>query len=275
MKDKLTQERHQVIIEALAKHNYISTACNLAGIDEGSYYHWMDKAEAYENRILAGDVLTDKEKEQAERFVKFFQEVKQARAGSEAVLLGRIDKAGSEPSLIERRTIEHRLKDGTAKQETIERWSPAQWQANSWILERTNWQKYGQHTSLDIEQKGVVLIERINRARNSKVIESSVKVEQITKEAIPEEIPPQGIIKAIAAPPGGATAGQEEPTAKRRPIFELISKRKAVPISADLRTGQDAMSYIVQCTTGTKATSNDDDEASAAPKPGGGGRLRF
>jgi len=211
-----------VILEALKKHNYVSTACELAGISEATFYNWLDKAETYKTRLLSGDNI----EEVGGRYVEFFDAVKQARAGSEGELLGRIDTAGSVPTVIEERTIEHTLKDGTNKTEVIERWKPADWTANAWILERTRWEKYGQHSSLDIQQAGVIFIERLQRARSAQVIEGGFKVlEEIAKEPTTEEVMPERtLITASAQPHAQAEALTQAP--RRRPIFELISRKR-------------------------------------------------
>jgi hypothetical protein len=219
--DKLTPEVAALIIEALQKHNYVSTACELAGISETTFYNWLDRAEKYQTRLIAGDDI----EEEGGRFIRFLDGIKRARAGSEGELLGRIDKAGSAPTLIEKRTIEHTLKDGTNKTETIERWKPPDWTANAWILERTKWEKYGQHSSLDIQQAGVVFIERLQRARAAQIVEGEFReLEEIAKQPIVEEIPGE---RLLASPARSSDVGERLKTAPRqRPIFELIARKE-------------------------------------------------
>jgi hypothetical protein len=219
---KLTPECSKLILEALQKHNYVSTACDLAGISDTTFYNWIDKAEKYQVRLIAGGSI----EEQGKRYIDFFASVKQARAGSEGELLGRIDTAGSVATLIEKRTIEHTLKDGSNKTETIERWKPPDWTANAWILERTRWEKYGQHSSLDIQQAGVIFIERLQRARSARVVDGEFReIEDIAKEPTVIEEPGQAL---IAAPAKRSEATERLSTApRRRPIFELIAKSKA------------------------------------------------
>jgi len=229
--DKLTPQTQAIIVEALEKHNYISTACALAGISEATFYNWLDKAESYQTRLLGKEEgIKEEIEEEGGKYIRFFEEVKRTQAGSESGLLGRIDTAGSVATLIEERTITHKLKDGTEKVEVLQRWKPADWTANAWILERTRWEKYGQHSSLDIQQAGVVFIERLQKARTAKVIEGEFKaIEEIAKEPIVEEVPGGSALNLIAKPLGEATKtpqkySSEQP--KRRPIFELIAKTK-------------------------------------------------
>jgi hypothetical protein len=128
-------------------------------------------------------------------------------------------------TLIEKRTIEHTLKDGSNKTETIERWKPPDWTANAWILERTRWEKYGQHSSLDIQQAGVIFIERLQRARTARVVDGEFKeIEDIAKEPTAIEEPGQALIPSPAA----SRKATEQPGAapRRRPIFELIAKTR-------------------------------------------------
>jgi hypothetical protein len=219
--DKLTPERAQVILEALQKHNYISTACELAGISEQTFYNWLDRAEDYLNRLIRGERV----EEEGGKYLVFFDSVKQARAGSEGALLGRIDTAGSVATRIEQRTITHTLKDGSIKTETIERWKPPDWTANAWILERTKWEKYGQHSSLDIQQAGVVFIDRLQKARHAQVIEGQSKeLEDIAKQPIAIEEPGQALIPAPAR--AREATGPLNMAPRRRPIFELIAKKR-------------------------------------------------
>jgi hypothetical protein len=219
---KFTPGRTAVILEALGRHHYLSTACERAGIDERTFYNWMDKAEAYDNKLLKGEDIG----EEGLRYIQFFASVKSARSGSEIALLGRIDTAGSEKTLIEQRTINHTLKDGTTKTETIERWKPPDWTANAWILERTKWEKYGQHSSLDIQQAGVVFIERLQKARTAQIVEGECReLGQIANEPVVEEIAPTALI----AMPSTASQPAPQPGAapRRRPILELIATKRA------------------------------------------------
>ncbi len=213
----LTPARAAIIVSALKKHNYISTACELVGISRSTYNDWIHKGNDYKSRLLNNEDINKEDY----KYIHFAEDCERARAGSEKNLLGRIDSAGSDRQLIERRTIVHTLKDGTEKSETIERWKPADWQANAWILERTRWEKFGQHSSLDIQSAGVIFIEQLQRARDSKIIEGQFReIESIQDQAIPEEIPPPAII-AMAS-----QADIHEQEAAKRPIMALVSKSK-------------------------------------------------
>jgi len=218
---KFTPDRVAVIIEELKKHNYASTACDQAGVSETTFYNWLNKAEGYLTKLITGDTIG----EEGERYIEFFDSIKRTRAESESGLLGLIADAGSKPTLIEKRTIEHTLKDGSNKTETIERWKPADWTANAWILERTKWEKFGQHSSLDIQQAGVVFIERLQRARTARVVDGEFReIEDIAKEPTVIEEPGQAL---IPAPAKRSEATERLSTApRRRPIFELIAKTK-------------------------------------------------
>lgn len=222
---KLTPELQAVIIESLSKHNYVSTSCQLAGISDTTFYHWLELANKYKE-YLTNPRNLDKDYKIAEgkRYSDFQDAVSQAQAGSESQLLGRIDEAGSVSTMIEQRTINHTLKDGSTKTETLERWKPPDWQANAWILERTRWEKFGQHSSLDIHQAGVVFIERLQQARQQAVVEGEFReINDIANEPKPEEIAPERPVMAMIAGPKKAEA-QGAP--RRRPILELIARAK-------------------------------------------------
>jgi hypothetical protein len=274
---KFTPERAQLIIEALQKHNYLSTACELAGISEQTFYNWLDRAEDYLNRLIRREEV----EEEGGKYLVFFDAVKQARAGSEGELLGRIDTAGSVATLIEQRTIEHILKDGSIKTETIERWKPPDWTANAWILERTKWEKYGQHSSLDIQQAGVVFIERLQRARTAQIVEGQSKeLEDIAKQPTTIEEPGQAL---IPTPARASEATQRLSVApRRRPIFELIAKkkaavsdnvqsttRKAASTSHNSNLSEPSGNVGNQAQPGQEPVPIETDERSAAQKSGG------
>jgi hypothetical protein len=193
-KTKLTNKTIKIIVDCLLKGNYISTTCDLVGISESTFFHWLDKAELYKKETLStprkpGNKLDN---EEAERYINFFEAVKSAQARSESGLVGRIDEAGSLATMIESKTTTKTLKDGSTTTETVERWKPPDWQANAWILERTQYAKYGLHTSLDIQQSGMIFIERLQKARQQKVIDGEFsELDNLAAAPHPEEKAPE------------------------------------------------------------------------------------
>jgi hypothetical protein len=262
---KFTPDRVAVIIEELKKHNYASTACDKAGVSETTFYNWLNKAEGYLTKLITGDSIGD----EGERYIEFFDSIKRTRAESESGLLGLIADAGSKPTLIEKRTIEHTLKDGSNKTETIERWKPPDWTANAWILERTRWEKYGQHSSLDIQQAGVIFIERLQRARTARVVDGEFReIEDIAKEPTVIEEPGPALIPAPAASHKATEPLKTAP--QRRPIFELIAKTRE---SRQLATSQIGICQKLADQAqpvGGEVIEEAADERSAAQKSEGG-----
>ena len=205
---KLTPERQRLIVKLLEKGNLISTVCDAVGISEAAFCEWIEKGEGQElrpGRGRTGDQI----------YVEFAEATKRARARAETELLNRIEKAGlPEQSLIERRTITRTPRDGPQVTEVIERWRALDWQASAWILERTHYEKYGEHTSADIQHKGVIFLDRIRKARERQV-DKAIKGEfkEIgTPEALPgpSSAPGEAVVPVVVATP--------------RPIFELVNR---------------------------------------------------
>ncbi len=263
-KGKLTPELQQALVDCLLKGNYVSTACELVGLGETTFYQWLDFADRYIQEQESGqprNLGKRNYKGEVERYVAFAEAIKGARAHAEVGFLGRIDEAGSVSTLIEQRTITHTLKDGSTKTETIEKWKPPDWTANAWILERTHYEKYGEHSSLDIQQAGVVFIERLQRARQQKVIDGEFReIEELATAPHPEEIPPERLLVAPAKPQQAAEAPLGTP--RRRPIFELIAKVKAK---------QESSSQNVQFKNHQVAQLHKDDVLSQPPSATGEG----
>ena len=76
-KSKLTPEVHDKIINLIKAGNYISTACQVVGINVGTYYYWLKKG--MENK--------------SKKYAKFYGDVKKAEAINEAYYLKFIQKA--------------------------------------------------------------------------------------------------------------------------------------------------------------------------------------
>lgn len=227
-RSKFTPDRVKIIIEALEKHQYLDTACALAGISTETYYNWLDKAEAYNNNNKdnnARNIGNKQLDQEATSYLQFLESVKHAQARSESGLLGRIDEAGSVATMIEQKTTTRTLKDGSQTVEQVERWKPPDWQANAWILERTKYAKYGQHSSLDIQQAGVVFIERLQKARAAQVVEGEFReIDQLASLPKPEEIPAERPL--IAGKEHHQVTSVAFDQSKPRPIFELIASAK-------------------------------------------------
>lgn len=117
-KTKLTTEVRDRIVQALTAGNYQETAALYAGIDQGTYYRWMERGRIERDRINAGEKPL-----KAETIYREFREaVETARAQAEVRNAGIINKAAN---------------DGT-------------WQAAAWYLERSHPQRWGRINRTEI-----------------------------------------------------------------------------------------------------------------------------
>lgn len=134
---KLTPDRQARIVRAIRDGNYASTAAQLAGITDRSFYNWMkigqeatDACEGWDEAVEKWNGLSypqrrrspdlrpdwnDLPSEQEIIFFHFFREVKSAESYAEAQAIGMIQQAAS---------------DGT-------------WQAAAWYLERKHKDRWG------------------------------------------------------------------------------------------------------------------------------------
>lgn len=72
----LTPDVKKTILSAVAQGNYVTTACQLAGISKSTYYHWKGRAE-----------------ENSEEHKEFFEQIAKAEAYAEADRLKHIKTA--------------------------------------------------------------------------------------------------------------------------------------------------------------------------------------
>ena len=226
-KSKLTPERQQLIIEYLRGANYASTACAAAGIAEDTFYTWLEKG-----------------REGRKGYSEFADAVKKAQAEAEMLHVNRIVKAGlAEQYVLERRAITK--KDGST--EEIVKYKAPEWTASAWILERTRWERFGQHTSMDVQQKAVVYLERLSAARQLKIetvktVNGTVKTVNPDNLLSPIEVPPARE-EGMPAAAQQVTAAQSNQPRKLRPIFEIIKrvreKRKETVKAAVMSSNSD------------------------------------
>jgi hypothetical protein len=117
-KTKLTPEVKEKILSALTAGNYQEAAAAYAGIDQGTYYRWMERGRIERDRVNSGEKPL-----KAETIYREFREaVETARAQAEVRNTGIINKAAN---------------DGT-------------WQAAAWYLERSHPQRWGRINRTEI-----------------------------------------------------------------------------------------------------------------------------
>jgi len=101
---KLTPKLQETICEFVAAGNYMSTACEAAGISRWTYLNWLHRAE--EEATNGGGV-----------YFNFLNAVKKAEADAEAERVARIRKAGETNWLADMTHLERRHPDRWGKRE--------------------------------------------------------------------------------------------------------------------------------------------------------------
>ncbi len=130
-----TDETKTKILTAIAAGNTLRTSAEYGGITYETLRAWLRKGDVGE-----------------EKFSVFSAALKKAQADAEALSVGRIRQAAKGGAIIERTTIttERTSKSGmaTTTTRTTERYSPPQWQADAWWLERTRdeWRRHDKVT---------------------------------------------------------------------------------------------------------------------------------
>lgn len=107
---KLTAELQREIVKHIRLGNYVETAAALSGIDKGTFYRWLKRGKAEQERISRGGRPLKRE----DPYLEFYNAIEKARAQVEADGIAMIMRAG--------------LK---------------QWQAVAWRMERMFPEKWG------------------------------------------------------------------------------------------------------------------------------------
>jgi len=119
---KLTPEVQATICDWISKGNYISKACEAAGISKQTFYNWIMRADKGE-----------------QPFVDMLDSFKKAEAQASVERIARIQEAAKGGIPIRRKTITR--KDGSIEVE--ESYAAPQWQADAWTSERKEPQEWG------------------------------------------------------------------------------------------------------------------------------------
>ena len=111
---KCTPELISEICKVLAAGNYICVACEYVGIDESTFFIWMNRASEEMERIERGE----EPREGEETFVNFFKSVTRARTSAEVQSVARLRKAGEEDWRADAWWLERSMPDrwGTKRQ---------------------------------------------------------------------------------------------------------------------------------------------------------------
>lgn len=145
---KIDPNRADRIVALLRTGCTIANAAQAGGIDEGTFYRWMNRGA--EHRAPAA-------------FRDFREQVLRARAEAEASAVAEVRKGARGGDVLERRTITHR--DGRV--ETVERLQPADWRASAWFLERSRAKDWGRRTLVELTGQDGGPVEVVTSARDA------------------------------------------------------------------------------------------------------------
>jgi transposase len=159
---KLTPERQEKIVNAIASGVYFETACAYAGITATCGHLWLQRGRGIHPT-----------RSQLSIYVNFVNAVEKAQADSEALRVARIKQAGQGGQVLKEEIIEipgeiitkanGEIIERPTTQEIRRTYSQAQWQADAWYLERRYPQRWGRQDRIDIH----LFIEReVERIRN-------------------------------------------------------------------------------------------------------------
>lgn len=114
----LNEQRKEAILTMLRAGSYIDDACRAVGISDATFYNWINRGRAQQDRVTAGLEIEENERP----FLEFFEAVREADAEGIVSHVMNIDNAA---------------KNGT-------------WQASAWILERKQPKKWGRFDRTEI-----------------------------------------------------------------------------------------------------------------------------
>lgn len=102
MKTKLTPQLQEKIIKYIKAGNYIKIACKAVGIDETTYYRWIEKGKKGE-----------------EPYCKFYKSIKKARAEAEVYMVSRVVSVAKENWQAAMTWLERSFPERWAKREYV------------------------------------------------------------------------------------------------------------------------------------------------------------
>jgi len=137
-KTKLTPEMQERIYTFIRAGNYIITACQACGIGQKTYENWMNRG-AKESEGIYHD---------------FYEAIKKAEAEAELESINRIRKAAAGGSPIKRTITTRVAEDGSTITTTTEVLSEPIWQADAWLRERKNPDRWGRKDRMEHKLKG-------------------------------------------------------------------------------------------------------------------------
>ena len=159
----------------LAQGAHIKTACEAVGISEATYHDWrargkkardeppptldltrqglidlLEEADvAYPPRVTKSallDLVAQQHRE--DPFLEFLESSTRARARRTLESLARIEAGAEGGALLERTTTTRTSQSGATTTTVHERWTPPDWRADGWFLERRHPAQWSRHTEV-------------------------------------------------------------------------------------------------------------------------------
>jgi len=147
----LTPDRQQRIVTAIQNGAYAETAALTAGVSKRTYYRWMERGQAEEQRCIDQGHDPDQDPDLLDpaeaTYWHFRQAVEKGQAAAELAAVSRIIEAGDGYEIRKERRIERANGDVEIVIETQQR---RDWQAHAWWLERTRAARYSRRTQHEV-----------------------------------------------------------------------------------------------------------------------------
>ena len=178
----LTPELQEALCGALAQGAHIKTACEAVGISDATYRSWRAQGKKARDeppptldltRQGLVDLLTEADVphparankaallrllqlHRQEPFLAFLAATTRAGAMRTLASLARIDEGAQGGALIERVTTTRTAKGGAITTTVRERWTPPDWRADGWFLERRHPADWSRRTEVALLDDGQV-----------------------------------------------------------------------------------------------------------------------
>ena len=177
----LTPELREELCAHLAQGAPIKTACEAVGISKATYYSWRTRGKKARDEppptleltrqglidlLAAADVTYPARATKTVLlrlltlhrqgpYLEFLESIEKATAVRTLESLARIEAGAEGGALLERTTTSRTAKNGTTTTTVRERWTPPDWRADGWFLERrhpTDWSRRTELVLPDHEQ---------------------------------------------------------------------------------------------------------------------------
>jgi hypothetical protein len=132
--DNLTSEIAKRIVDAIRVGATVELAAAAAGVGTRTLYRWKERGETNTSG----------------KYWQFWQEVKKAAADEELAGLAEIYQA-SRRQVMARETKTVTNSDGKTVTSINETFTPGEWQARSWLMERRHRQRWGRQANIDLD----------------------------------------------------------------------------------------------------------------------------